>query len=137
MRPRHSRPMLAVDAGNQYVSAYNSLNQTLSQLMAFRNCTLEVDKFLDRSKLVYEDHKLKRARCERAKETVNSSISSNLLALSSNQHRWRPKGLLVTHSNEHTKEISRISRNFDSSYFATCSPGKIKRLIKRNLTRTY
>jgi hypothetical protein len=39
VRSRHSRPMLAVDSGNQYVSVYNSLNL----LMVFRNCTLEVD----------------------------------------------------------------------------------------------
>jgi hypothetical protein len=58
--------MLAVDSGSQYVSVYNSLNQTLSPLMVFRNCALEMDKFLDLSKLVYDDHKHKRARCELA-----------------------------------------------------------------------
>ena len=25
------------------------------------------------------------------------------------------------HSNEHTKEINKLSRNFDSTYFSTCS----------------
>lgn len=132
-KARHSKQFTAgatTDVSNQYTNAYYMLNQTLSQLMSYKNCTVEVDKYLDRSKLIYEDHKLKRARCERVRETMNSSLSSNVLALCNSQHnqsgqqqsqRWRPKGLLVTHSNEHTKEITRISRNFDSSYFATCS----------------
>lgn len=109
------------DQNSSSNNTYYNLNQNLSQLMSFKNCTVEVEKFLNRSKLIYEDHKLKRFKCERAKETINSSISSNIISLSSSNQRWRPKGLLVAHSNEHTKEITRISRNFDSSYFSTCS----------------
>jgi hypothetical protein len=47
------------------------------------------------SKLVYDDHKHKRARCELAAGD---------------------KKTFFTHSNEHSKEIS---RNADSSYFIT------------------
>ena len=102
-------------------NTYYDLNQTLSQMMSFRNCTVEVEKYLDRAKLIYEDHKLKKCRVDRMKETVNTSISSNLTSLSASHAKWRPKGYLIAHSNEHTKEITKLSRNYDSSFFSTCS----------------
>jgi hypothetical protein len=102
-------------------ATYHALNHSLAQLMANKTCTLEVDAYLDRAKLIYDDHKLKRDRCERAKETVNSSISSHVISLSASQHKWRPRGLLVAHSNEHTRAISRLARNYNSTYFASCS----------------
>lgn len=116
-KARNVKPETSSSIGH----AYYNLNQNLSQLMSYKNCIVEVEKYLDRSKLIYEDHKLKWFRCERARETVNSSISSRIISLAGNQQRWRPKGLLVAHSNEHTKEITKVSRNCDSTYFATCS----------------
>jgi phosphoinositide-3-kinase, regulatory subunit 4 len=94
---------------------HHSINQ-----YSFKNCTFELDKYLDKCKYSYEDHKVKRARLERSKETINSSISSNSVCLNS-AGKWKPKGYLLVHSNEHTKEINKLSRNFDSTYFSTCS----------------
>lgn len=85
------------------------------------DCTLEVEKYLDRYKFIYDEHRLKQNRVIKLKETINSSISSNLICLSSSIGKWKPKGHLVFHSNEHTKEINKLCRNSDSNYFATCS----------------
>jgi hypothetical protein len=105
---------------------YYSLNQQLSQLMSSnKNCIVEVQRYLDRAKLCYEEHKLKKYKVDRHKETINSSACSgtNIVSLSQSLSaaKWRPKGYLLAHSNEHTKEITRLCRNADSSYFATCS----------------
>lgn len=85
------------------------------------DCSKEVDKYLDRCKLIYDEHKLKHQRALKLKETINSSLSSNTISLSSSIGKWKPKGFLIAHSNEHTKEINKLSRNADSSYFSTCS----------------
>jgi len=111
----------------QQQASSSSTNQILLSQNSFKNCTLEVERYLDRCKCVYDDHRAKKMRVERYKETVNSSISSNSISLafpsstSSGTHKWKPKGYLLVHSNEHTKEINKLSRNFDSSYFSTCS----------------
>lgn len=88
----------------------------------FVDCTSEVEKYINRAKFMYDDHRLKHTRALlRQKEQINSSISSNMLSLSTSMGKWKPRGYLVFHSNEHTKEINRLSRNSDSTYFSTCS----------------
>lgn len=85
------------------------------------DCIFDVDRYLDRCKIMYEDQRNKYLRCAaRAKETINAtSLSSNQVCLSGG--KWRPRGHLVFHSNEHTKSIDRLSRNADATYFATLS----------------
>ncbi len=117
-----SKPVKPGQAHNKPVpTSHHSLNQSLAYLMNNKNCIVEVEKYLDREKLIYEDHKLKRDRCDRAKETINASISSHIVSLSASHQKWRPRGLLVAHSNEHTKSITRLARNYNSTYFASCS----------------
>lgn len=84
----------------------------------FPNCGLEVERYLDRCKMIYEDQRGKYARVSRAKDSINSSLSSSQVCLSG---KWRPRGHLVFHSNEHTKGIDRLSRNADATYFSTLS----------------
>nr|AWV66700.1 phosphoinositide 3-kinase regulatory subunit 4 [Brachionus calyciflorus] len=85
------------------------------------DCTLEVDKFLDRSKFMYEEQKLKKNKIEKFRDSINSSVNSNLISLAKTIGKWKPKGYLVLNSNEHTKEINKITRNYDSNFFVTCS----------------
>jgi hypothetical protein len=85
------------------------------------DCFVEVERYLDRCKLIYDEQKLKQQRVAKFKETINASISSNTISLTSSIGKWKPKGFLIAHSNEHTKEINKLSRNTDSTYFSTCS----------------
>ena len=85
------------------------------------DCSVEVEKYLDRCKLFYDEQKHKHYRAYKLKEAINGCVSSNTMSLNSAIGKWKPKGFLVAHSNEHTKEISRLSRNVDSTYFSTCS----------------
>ena len=73
---------------------------------------------------MYEEDKLRQTKASQPRTTVNSSISSNTVSLLPSIGKWKPKGILVAHSNEHTKEINKISRNSDSTYFSTCSAGE-------------
>jgi hypothetical protein len=84
--------------------------------------------------------KYKQLKVKQPRDTINSSTSSNLACLtqatqnlpvsSSNSlinasigqtPKWKPKGYLIVHSNEHTKNITKLCRNYDSSFFASCS----------------
>ena len=85
------------------------------------DCTMEVERYLDRMTFFYDEHSLKRNKALKLKESINASISSNSICLSSSIGKWKPKGYLILHSNEHTKEINKLSRNSDSTYFSTCS----------------
>ena len=108
------------DQSSQQRNQQLFINQTH---LPFKNCIHEVERYLDRSKFIYEDQMLKKKRIH-SKDTINASINSNLVNLPTNANvngKWKPKGYLIAHSNEHTKEINRLCRNSDSSYFASCS----------------
>ena len=93
------------------------------------DCTQQLESYLDRCKLVYDEQRVKSSRLARPRDTMNASVSSNLTCLSSSgttsssssYAKWRPRGYIVAHSNEHAKSIDRLCRNADSTYFATCS----------------
>lgn len=97
------------------------LNHQLLSSRKNTNCLVEVEKYLDRCKFVYDEHRRKEIRVSKFKETINSSTSSNIMCLSSSIGKWKPKGYSIVHSNEHTKDINKLSRNSDSTYFSTCS----------------
>lgn len=90
----------------------------VTQSRKFHDCAFEVERYLDRAKMIYEDQRTKCARLSRVKEAINASLSSSQVCLSG---KWRPRGHLVFHSNEHTKAIDRLSRNADATYFSTLS----------------
>lgn len=82
---------------------------------------IQIDKYLDKAKFVYDDHAAKQFRTIKFREAMNLSLSSNIACLSSQVSRWKPRGYLVLDSREHTKEINRLVRNSNSTYFASCS----------------
>jgi serine/threonine protein kinase len=110
----HTKPRSAQQQHSSTGVLFNRPQQT-------GDCLINVEKYLDRCLLIYEEHKLKHTRSVKHKETVNNCLSSNNVSLNSSIGKWKPKGLLVLHSNEHTKEISKLCRNRDSTYFASCS----------------
>lgn len=104
------------------VTNYFGQQQTTSMVSRkYTDCSVEVEKYLDRCKFIYEDHKIKQSRVTRFRDTINSSLSSNQVCLSTNMSKWKPRGYLVFNSNEHTRSIDRLSRNSDATYFSTCS----------------
>jgi phosphoinositide-3-kinase regulatory subunit 4 len=80
-----------------------------------------IDKYLDRAKYIYDEHRVKQFRTVKYRDTVNASLSSGLVCLASSASKWKPRGYLVLDAREHTREINRLARNVDASYFATCS----------------
>ena len=87
----------------------------------FINCNHEVVKYVDKAKCLLQDQLNKTKKCQDYKETINKTVGSNLISLNKVVSKWKPKGILVLNSNEHTKSVNKISRNHDSDYFATCS----------------
>ena len=119
---------------------FNSLAETND------NCISQFDNFINRSKLLFDDFKYKHVKLKQTRDTINSSTSSNLICLTATSttstnlaastsggsssmisvsltqtQKWKPKGYLIVHSNEHTKNITKLCRNYDSSFFASCS----------------
>jgi phosphoinositide-3-kinase regulatory subunit 4 len=106
----------------QFMLRNNNYNNRANSLKFYSDCTLEVEKYLSRSKMIYDKDCSNQYRALKFRETINSSFSaSNSICLLSSMNKWKPKGHLVLNSNEHTREINKISRNFDSSFFSTCS----------------
>ena len=109
------------------------------------NCISQFENFINRQKLLYDDLKFKQLKLKQTKDTINSTTTANLLCLSQptssaniqsssgstnssmvtisslQTQKWKPKGYLIVHSNEHTKNITKLCRNYDSSFFASCS----------------
>ena len=106
---------------NQKIQRHSLASMPSTMSSPKYDCSIEVDRYLDRCKLIYDEHKLKHQRALKLKETINASLSSHTISLSSSIGKWKPKGFLIAHSNEHTKEINKLSRNADSTYFSTCS----------------
>jgi phosphoinositide-3-kinase regulatory subunit 4 len=85
----------------------------------FETCLNKFDGLVNRYVLLYDDYKYRTSRTKQTRETINSSLSSNLISFQA--LKWKPKGYLIVHSNEHTREITKLCRSNDSTYFATCS----------------
>ena len=117
--PNSNRQRVSQIGSGGGTNVFNNLNR--SSTKQHSDCTIEVEKYLDLSKFIYDEHKLKQNRVNKFKETISSSTSSNTICLSSSIGKWKPKGFILAHSNEHTKEINKLCRNPDSNYFASCS----------------
>jgi hypothetical protein len=96
-------------------------NQMTQTSRKYTDCVIEVEKYLDRCKFTYEDDRVKHGRVARARDSINTSLSSHQVCLSNAMSKWKPRGYLVFNSNEHTRAIDRLSRNSDATYFSTCS----------------
>ena len=81
----------------------------------------EIERYADRAWYLCHDQQQKQLRTLKFRETINSSLSSSMICLASNVSKWKPRGYLVLDAREHTREINRLARNADSTYFATCS----------------
>lgn len=53
--------------------------------------------------------------------SVSSAGNAMISVAMGATNKWKPKGYLIVHSNEHTKNITKLCRNYDSSFFASCS----------------
>nr|AWV66625.1 phosphoinositide 3-kinase regulatory subunit 4 [Brachionus rotundiformis] len=102
------------------VISFNALNSSNVVKKHF-NCNYEVDRYTDRMKHLVNDQINKKKKLQDYRATINKSVYSNLISLNKLVDKWKPKGYLIVNSNEHTKSINKITRNYDSEFFATCS----------------
>nr|AWV66674.1 phosphoinositide 3-kinase regulatory subunit 4 [Brachionus koreanus] len=102
-------------------SRRRAVSFNLSNSSNLVNCNHEVDKYIERAKCLFQDQMNKKKKLQDYCESINKSVCSNLIALNKGVGKWKPKGILILNSNEHTKSVNKITRNCDSEFFATCS----------------